>query len=280
MPGAAPFFTIITATRNAAATLPRLLESLASQTCRDFELIIQDGASTDDTVAVAEVRRERLPALRIASEPDTGIADAWNKALPHIRGQWALFLGADDRLATPETLETSFAWINNALPSCRFAIGGVIYCDVLGSPAATPLYGNAAQVPETIHHTMIPHSATFHHTSLFLGHTFSTEYHFLSDWDFVWRTWAATDMGMDLPFPVTLMAKGGATSAVRNIIALRKEQFRLLKAHGRTLNAHTAFLVHGKALLIHICATILGIKRTACLLNTVYSIRGKTPIWE
>jgi glycosyltransferase involved in cell wall biosynthesis len=49
-----PFFTIITATYNAAATLPRLLDSLSEQTCRDFELIIQDGASTDDTVAVAE----------------------------------------------------------------------------------------------------------------------------------------------------------------------------------------------------------------------------------
>ena len=45
-----PFFTIITATYNTAATLPRLLDSLAEQTCRDFALIIQDGASTDDTV--------------------------------------------------------------------------------------------------------------------------------------------------------------------------------------------------------------------------------------
>jgi glycosyltransferase involved in cell wall biosynthesis len=64
-----PFFTIITATYNAAATLPRLLDSLAAQTCRDFELVIQDGASTDATAAIAEAYRERLcrPSLLFRS---------------------------------------------------------------------------------------------------------------------------------------------------------------------------------------------------------------------
>ena len=85
--------TIITATYNATATLPRLLESLATQTCQDFELIIQDGASKDDTVAVAESYRHRLPALSLASEPDTGIYDAWNKALSRVRGEWVLVFG-------------------------------------------------------------------------------------------------------------------------------------------------------------------------------------------
>ncbi|MDR0467100.1 MAG: glycosyltransferase, partial [Deltaproteobacteria bacterium] len=88
MPTGFPFFSVITATRNAGATLPRLLESLASQTCRDFELIIQDGASTDDTLAIVEAWRERLPALSPASGPDMGVSDAWNRALPRIRGQW------------------------------------------------------------------------------------------------------------------------------------------------------------------------------------------------
>ena len=85
-----PLFTIITAAYNAAATLPRLLDSLAGQTCRDFELIIQDGASKDDTVAMAESYRHKLPALSLASEPDTGIYDAWNKALSRVRGEWVL----------------------------------------------------------------------------------------------------------------------------------------------------------------------------------------------
>ncbi|MDR3362753.1 MAG: glycosyltransferase [Desulfovibrio sp.] len=76
-----PFFTIITATRNAAATLPRLLDFLACQTCRDFELVIQDGASTDGTVGLAEAYRDLLPALSLDSAPDRGIYDAWNKAL-------------------------------------------------------------------------------------------------------------------------------------------------------------------------------------------------------
>ena len=63
-----PFFTIITATYNAAATLPRLLESLAAQTCRDFVWVAQDGASNDDTLAVIEQWRERLDLVLIARQ--------------------------------------------------------------------------------------------------------------------------------------------------------------------------------------------------------------------
>lgn len=57
----APFFSIVTATYNAEKTLPRLLNSLAAQTCRDFSWIMQDGASKDTTLAVAERYRSRLP---------------------------------------------------------------------------------------------------------------------------------------------------------------------------------------------------------------------------
>ena len=55
-----PTFTIITATYNAASTLPRLLQSLATQTCRDFTWVCQDGASTDNTLAIVAERKDRF----------------------------------------------------------------------------------------------------------------------------------------------------------------------------------------------------------------------------
>ena len=120
-----PFFTIITATRNAAAALQRLLDSLAGQTCRDFELVLQDGASTDGTTAVAEACRGRLPALVVASEPDAGIYDAWNKALQRAAGEWILFLGADDRLAAEDTLARCKERLAGIGPEKVFAAGAV-----------------------------------------------------------------------------------------------------------------------------------------------------------
>ena len=75
---ATPCFTIITSTWNAAATLPRLLDSLAAQTCRDFNWIVQDGASSDATLDIVERYRDRLPEILTAGGRDNGIYDAWN----------------------------------------------------------------------------------------------------------------------------------------------------------------------------------------------------------
>ena len=49
-----PQFTLITSTLNSAATLERCLQSVASQTHENFEHIIADGASRDDTLAIVE----------------------------------------------------------------------------------------------------------------------------------------------------------------------------------------------------------------------------------
>jgi len=92
------------ALRNAADKLPGALDSLAAQTCTDFELIIIDGASTDATQAIARRWQERVaPGLlatgccTLISEPDRGIYDAFNKGLARARGRYLAFLGADDR---------------------------------------------------------------------------------------------------------------------------------------------------------------------------------------
>ena len=103
-----PFFTIITSTYNAAATLPHLLDSLASQTCRDFNWIVQDGASSDATIQIVEQYRDRLPEVLTDSGKDSGIYDAWNKAIDRWQdkmGEWILFLGADDKLADVNVLD-------------------------------------------------------------------------------------------------------------------------------------------------------------------------------
>ena len=65
-----PFFSVITSTYNAAATLPRLLDSLSAQTCRDFNWIVQDGASTDATMEIVEHYRPRLPAVLEKNKKD------------------------------------------------------------------------------------------------------------------------------------------------------------------------------------------------------------------
>lgn len=97
-----PLISIITITFNAAKELPATLESVKSQTFRNFEHLIIDGASTDDTLLVA--RMLGVPDLKIVSEPDGGLYFAMNKGLRLAKGRYVLFLNAGDTFHSPETL--------------------------------------------------------------------------------------------------------------------------------------------------------------------------------
>lgn len=89
-----PLISVIIATYNAAAFLEAALDSVLAQTYRNFELIVIDGGSEDETLAILERYRPHLAYT--LSEPDQGIYDAWNKGLAVAKGDWITFLGADD----------------------------------------------------------------------------------------------------------------------------------------------------------------------------------------
>lgn len=88
-----PLFSIITVTYNAAAVLPATLQSVAEQTCKEYEYIVVDGASTDNTLEL--VHRSGM-SPRIISERDKGIYDAMNKGLAMAAGSFVWFLNAGD----------------------------------------------------------------------------------------------------------------------------------------------------------------------------------------
>lgn len=126
-------FSIITITYNAAAFLPRTVESVLSQHYSDIEHIIVDGASTDSTLMVAQDYMQRSYAaqngheVRIVSEPDNGLYYAMNKGLQLATGDYICFLNAGDFYPRPDVLDTIVA-------QC------LSKCDSKQSPAV--LYGN------------------------------------------------------------------------------------------------------------------------------------------
>ncbi len=87
--------SVVTVCRNAGATIGETLSSFFAQTYADKQLIVVDGASTDDTLSIA--RRFACEQLTIVSEPDRGLYDAMNKGLQLFDGDAVGFLNADDR---------------------------------------------------------------------------------------------------------------------------------------------------------------------------------------
>ena len=102
--------SIITINRNNAAGLVKTLNSVASQNQKNFEHIIIDGASTDDSVSVIkEYVTNTQNQVRWVSEPDDGIYNAMNKGIRMAEGEYIQILNSGDILASDDVVEKMFA---------------------------------------------------------------------------------------------------------------------------------------------------------------------------
>lgn len=90
--------SIIIATYNSSKTLRIALQSVLEQTYQNWECIVVDGASKDDTIAIVHEFEKKDSRFRHVSEPDKGIYDAYNKGWKMAKGEWVYYLGSDDIL--------------------------------------------------------------------------------------------------------------------------------------------------------------------------------------
>ena len=134
--------SIVTITYNAARTLQRTLDSVACQTYADIEHLIIDGASKDDTVAIAErYKAASRHEVVIQSEPDKGLYDAMNKGLQKATGDYLVFLNAGDTLYAPDTIETVVRCVQQP-PLLLERAGGEAPAVIYGDTAITDAEGN------------------------------------------------------------------------------------------------------------------------------------------
>lgn len=202
------FFSIIIPTYNAANTIQRCLKSIVTQTDTDFEIIVQDGNSSDGTAeAVHRIDDHRI---RFLSAHDTGIYDAMNKAIERSVGTWLLFLGSDDYLYDASVL----ADIRNEF---SHTTAQLVYGDVKmvgDTPWAKDgtLYRGETLAPELFQHNY-SHQAVFYHRCIFEdGHRYQTQYRICADYDF--NLYCTAKYRVQY-VPVTVSAfVGGGTSSV------------------------------------------------------------------
>jgi glycosyltransferase involved in cell wall biosynthesis len=123
---APPLISVVTASFNAEPYVRNALESAISGGPASIELLVQDGASTDGTVAA--VRAIEDSRIHIVSEPDEGQSDALNRVIGRARGEWVVWLNADDVLAPH--------WFASAEPfltgDVDIVYGDFAYIDLLG----------------------------------------------------------------------------------------------------------------------------------------------------
>jgi glycosyltransferase involved in cell wall biosynthesis len=95
MAGGVPVISIVTPTHNRANLLRRAMASVRAQTWRDFEWIVVDDGSTDETMQVLDACDD-LRLVRVRLEPNRGVAGARNAGIQRARGEYVAFLDDDD----------------------------------------------------------------------------------------------------------------------------------------------------------------------------------------
>ena len=142
------------------------------------ELIVVDGGSTDGTVAWLELQRSRIATL--ISETDHGVYDAMNKGVAAARGDWVLFLGADDELSTELAL-------SEILPRLQQTAGGVVVGEIIYRDGRVYRLSTA---PRPIARNFVHHQGAFYRRSLFAENGgFDPSFAIMADYEFNLRLW-------------------------------------------------------------------------------------------
>lgn len=113
-----PYFSIMVPTYNQAHYLPSCLNSLISQSFSNWEAVVVNDGSTDETSNILEKWASKDPRIRVFHQKNAGTAGALNTALSHCKGQWVCWLSSDD-LFEPDKLEIQRNAIKN-YPDIRF----------------------------------------------------------------------------------------------------------------------------------------------------------------
>jgi glycosyltransferase involved in cell wall biosynthesis len=215
-----PLISIIIVVYNGAAKIKTSLESISKQSFRDFELIIIDGGSTDGTI---DIIKQFSEVSYWSSEPDKGIYDAMNKGVIKTTGKWLYFLGCDDKLFDPASLEKAAAALEKT-------DADLLYGNVIMNGA---VYDGPFDYDKLLEKN-ISHQGLFYKRSVFdkVGF-YNLSYKLHADWDFNIRCFLYPGLKIEYAdFLVAEFGPGGVSSAhdvpfLREvIIPLTAEQLR------------------------------------------------------
>jgi glycosyltransferase involved in cell wall biosynthesis len=223
-----PETSIVISLLNRASTLRRCLDSIIHQTQRSWELIVVDGGSTDGSVEILEQYDAHIAYWE--SCPDTGIYNAWNKAIARATGTWTYFLGADDYLWDRNVLSRVSKYLSTE--PARVVYGSICLLSPdgkvmrkMGDPWA--IAGSRFE-----RQMSIPHQGVFHHKGLFADHgRFDENLRIAADYEFLLRELKNGAAYFMEDVVVAGVQAQGASGKLRNALQISRERMLIHDRH-------------------------------------------------
>lgn len=221
-----PRITIITVVRNGGELFTATVDSVAAQDYPSIEFIIIDGGSIDCTLEIIRANADRISAWK--SEPDLGIADAFNKGIALATGDYLLFLNADDSLVAPDVITR----IADAIVAGNFPELAYGDCRVVSRNTRKERYIARIVFDLGAFHrgAMLPHPSLFMHRSYFerFG-CYDTSFLIAMDYEILLRGVDAIRV-IHMPILVTEVSDGGASTRSGSLVI--SEIVRAMRLNG------------------------------------------------
>ena len=222
--------SVIIPAYNSKATIECSIESIIKQTYHDYEIVIIDGNSTDNTVKIIQEYAKQYDFIRYLSEKDSGPYEAMNKGIDLADGQWLLFLGSSDLIYSENTFETIFK--EPIARDIGLLYGNIQTLDDTQFAKAGDIYDGKFTIEKLLTKN-ICHQAIFYKKSLFkkLG-KYNIKYPVTADWEMNMRFFAQSKVHY-VDIIVAYFSGGGLSSRTdiqdpiyKELPYLRKKYFR------------------------------------------------------
>jgi glycosyltransferase involved in cell wall biosynthesis len=174
--------SVVISVLNGGGSLENCIKSIIEQDYTNIELIVIDGGSIDNTMS--RVRKYSSYIHYNISEKDSGVYDAWNKALRVASGSWICFIGSDDAFASKNSLRQLAAIAS--YPAVNYASGRVALVKSNGEQRR--VIGKPFDMQELEWGMKFAHPGSLHHSTLFSDHgSFNESFKIAGDYEFILR---------------------------------------------------------------------------------------------
>jgi glycosyltransferase involved in cell wall biosynthesis len=246
--------SIVIATYNVEETIHRCLESVVNTNaceCYEIDIVVIDGGSTDDTVEIVGSFEEHIGYWETA--PDRGLAHAWNKGVSHAKGDWIIFLGADDYLWSSDSLEKMAPLLANISNQTKIVYGCVMGVEANGKQLG--IWSSDWNRKKFYDDMNFSHQGVFHHKTLFTQYgMFDESYRLALDYELMLRYLINNDAIFIPDVIVSAMQSGGMSNVPRNAIRGLREQARARRKNNISRNSikyYRALIgAYGKLILV------------------------------
>jgi len=283
-----PKISVITSTYNSGKTVKDTLESILNQTYDNIEYIVVDGKSSDNTVDILksfeELYKRKLISYKWISEPDTGIYNAWNKALKFATGDWIVFIGSDDYFKNNTIFEKMIPFLNECEEeNTHFVYGKIEHINHLNhitEESGKPWVEQKRRFTYTMN---IGHTGSFHHKQLFKQHgQFNESFKIVGDYEFLLRELKTeSNRASFVNKTLVVMREGGVSANLKNRLLLIKENYKARRLNGINSFSKELFFWEIRVRVIFLFSRIFGENFAAKLADKYRKVfLGKDKRWS